>query len=198
MEVKFASTFEDSIKKIIKHNTWWYKTYDLFNTYIPNFVKNVWIFRKALLHHRWYDHRGTLQFVEIGITHIADNIEKHGYEVDESRMKKVAAMRRTINIIQNYLNDNYINMAEAELGKVIFNNFEFEKIPNEDLYKWVDNKTPEEKEHNRIVFKRSREIEEQEWDELFNILKGQDCSKFDDNIEWEKQFDGTGLRGWWD
>jgi len=32
---------------------------------------------------------------------------------------------------------------------------------------------------------------------LFDILRGQDSSKFDKDIEFYKQFDGTGLRGWW-
>ena len=48
------------------------------------------------------------------------------------------------------------------------------------------------------VFKRSREIEKETWDEIWEILKGQDCSEFDKDIDWEKQFDGTGIRGWWD
>ena len=45
---------------------------------------------------------------------------------------------------------------------------------------------------------RALEIQRQEWDEMFEILKGQDYSKFDRKISWDKQFDGTGIRGWWD
>jgi hypothetical protein len=46
---------------------------------------------------------------------MSDNIEKHGNEVDESRLKKVAAMRRVVELIKNYNEDNYIDMAEKEL-----------------------------------------------------------------------------------
>ena len=42
------------------------------------------------------------------------------------------------------------------------------------------------------------EIEKQEWNELFQILKGQDYAKFNKKTDWNEQFDGTGLKGWWD
>ena len=199
MEIKFADSFGDSIKRLIRHNTWWYKTYELFRYDLPRFLKNVWTFRKALWNHYWFDHHGTLMFLETGLTHISDTVEQYGHEVDESRLKKVDAMRRAIQLIQNYNNDSYIDMAETELGELILHDWEFEPVPDKPEYsQLVDKDTPEEKEHNKKVFERAREIEKQEWDELFVILKGQDYTKFDKDIDWDKQFDGSGLRGWWD
>jgi hypothetical protein len=108
-------------------------------------------------------------------------------------------MRRAIEIIKNYNDDNYINMAEKELGNLILNGFGFEPSDNHpDCFVLVDKDTPEEKEHNRKIFKRSNELEEQEWNELMYILKGQDYSKFDGDVDFDKQFDGSGMRGWWD
>jgi hypothetical protein len=199
MDLKFADSFGDSIKRLIRHNTWWYKTYELFRYDLPRFFKNVWTFRKALWNHYWFDHHGTLMFLETGLTHISDTVEQYGNEVDESRLKKVEAMRRAIKLIKNYNEDNYIDMAEKELGKLVLHDWEFEEVPDNPGYsQLIDNDTPEEKEHNKKVFDRAREIEEQEWDELFVILKGQDYTKFDKDIDWDKQFDGSGLRGWWD
>ena len=199
MDIKFADSFGKSIKRLIRHNTWWYKTYELFRYDLPLFFKNVWTFRKALWNHHWFDHHGTLMFLETGLTHISDTVEKYGHEVDEGRLKKVDAMRRAIQLIQNYNNDSYIDMAETELGKLILHDWEFESVPDKPEYsQLVDKDTPEEKEHNKKVFDRAHEIEKQEWDELFVILKGQDYTKFDENIDWDKQFDGSGLRGWWD
>jgi hypothetical protein len=199
MEIKFADTFGDSIKTLIRHNTWWYKTYELFRYDLPRFFKNVWMFRKALWNHYWFDHHGTLMFLETGLTHISNTVEKYGNEVDESRLKKVDAMRRVIQLIQNYNNDSYIDMAEKELGNLVLHDWEFEPVPDNPEYsQMVDKDTPEEKEHNSKVFARAREIQEKEWDELFLILKGQDYTKFDKDIDWNKQFDGSGLRGWWD
>jgi hypothetical protein len=78
------------------------------------------------------------------------------------------------------------------------NNTNNEYHPN--CYQLVDKDTPEEKEHNRKIFERSREIGEAEWAELWEILKGQDYEKFENDEEksWNSQFDGSGLRGWWD
>lgn len=199
MKVGFSDSFADSIKTLIRHQTWWYKTYELFRYDLPRFFKNVWTFRKALWNHYWFDHHGTLQFLEIGLTNISDTIEKYGNEIDEPRLKKVAAMRRAVELIRNYNQDNYIDMAEKELGKLVLHDWEFESVEDKPGYvTLVDKETEEEKTHNRKVFDRANEIAKQEWDELFTILKGQDTSKFDKDKDWYKQFDGSGIKGWWD
>ena len=92
-------------------------------------------------------------------------------------------------------------------AKKLPNIFEFEDVPDKPGFcQLVDNETPEEKEHNSKVFKRAREIEEQMWTELWDILKGQTHSHFevfldkskDKEKAWDNWFDGSGLRGWWD
>ena len=179
--------------------TWWYKIYQTLRYDIPRFIKNIWRFRKALWRHYWWDHHALLQFMEIGLTEMSDRLEVDGLEIEESRLKKVAKMRRVAQLIRNYNEDLYIDMAEAELGKIVHHPWEFEPVPDkEDLFQLIDKDTPEEKEHKTKVFTRSREIQEQEWDELFELLKGQDYSKFDNNIDFYEQFDGSGIRGWWD
>ena len=199
MDIKFADTFDDSIKRLIRHNTWWYKTYELFRYDLPRFFKNIWRFRKPLWNHYWFDHHSSLTFLEVSLTHISDNVEKRGNEVDGPRLKKVAAMRRVVELIKNYNEDNYIDMAEKELGELILHDWEFKYVPDKPGFsQLVDNDTDEERVHNRKVFDRAREIEKQEWDELFVILKGQDYTKFDEDIDWYEQFDGSGIKGWWD
>jgi hypothetical protein len=199
MEVKFADSFGKSIKALISHNTWLYKTYHLFCYDLPRFFKNIWRFRSALWNHYWFDYGSTLEFMEISLINMSDNVEKRGLEIDKTRLKKVQSMRRAIEILKNCREDNYIDMAEKELGDLIFNDWEFEDIPDKPGFsKLVDNLTLEEETHNRKVFDRSKEIQEKEWSELFVILKGQDYTKFDENIDWNEQFDGSGLRGWWD
>jgi hypothetical protein len=199
MEIKFADSFGKSIKTLIRHNTWWYKTYDLFRSDIPRFIRNIWKFRKGLWNHYWFDHHGTMMMMEIGLTDIANTTEKYGNEVDESRLKKIEKMRRAIQLIQNYNKDSYIEMAENELGKLILRDWEFEDVPDKPGFsQLIDNETENEKEHNGKVFDRAREIEKMEWEELWIIIQGQDYTKFDKDIDWYEQFDGTGLRGWWD
>jgi hypothetical protein len=211
MKVGFADSFWDSLQRMARHQTWWYKTYELFRYDLPRFFKNVWTFRKALWSHYWFDHHGTLKFLEIGLTNISDTVEKYGNEVDGPRLKKVAAMRRAIELIKNYNEDNYIQMAEKELGELVHHDWEFEPVEDKPGYsRLVDKDTDEEKIHNRKVFERAHEIEEQEWNELFKILKGQDYKEYRELYDaqteeekkerelWNEWFDGSGIKGWWD
>lgn len=62
----------------------------------------------------------------------------------------------------------------------------------------VDYNNEEQKQFNRKFFKRVTELEEEEWVELWTIIKGQDYSTFDKEKEFDDQFDGSGIRGWWD
>jgi hypothetical protein len=174
------------------------KVWDTFRYDIPRFIKNIWSFRKGLWQFRSYDPHGIYVMNNIGLTNIADHIEKYGYEVDESRLKKIEKMRRAAQIYKNFMEDTFIEHAEAELGELMIHPWEF--VPcadNPDNFELKDKESPEERAHNTAVFTRSKEIEEQQWAELYEILKGQDYSKFDKDIEFYKQFDGTGLRGWW-
>ena len=211
MKIQFADTFSESLKTLIWHEGRLYKTYAFFRYDISRFVKNVWRFRKALSNHYWWDHQGTLMFMETGLTHMADNLEIHGNEVDGPRMKKVAAMRRAVEIIKNYNQSNYIEMAESELGPLYLHDWEFEEVPDKPGYsRLVENETPKEKKHNRKVFNRSSEIEEQEWKELWDILKGQNHAEYKKIVKnateeqrknddlWNNWYNGTGLNGWWD
>jgi hypothetical protein len=85
-------------------------------------------------------------------------------------------------------------MAEKELGK----------IPEHLILKIYqkrirrENRTLEEADHIKAVYKRTQKIEEEEWDELMLILKGQDYSTFDPSKDFYEQYDGTGLKTWWD
>jgi nitric oxide synthase oxygenase domain/subunit len=149
--------------------------------------------------------------MEIGLANMGNRMEKDGLEVDISRLKKVKSMERAVELMRNYNEDLYLEMAEAELGVVIYYDWEFEEVEDKPGYsKLVDKETEEEKAHNRKVYERSREIGEQEWNELWRILQGQDHREYQkiseslteeerkDEDHYYKWFDGTGLRGWWD
>jgi hypothetical protein len=200
MKVTFGEEFGDSIKTLIRQNSWWYKTYKLFRYDIPRFIKNIWKFKKALWGYRWWDNHGVLVFMEIGLFDMANSVEERGNEVEESRFKKVAAMRRVVQLIKNYNEHNYIEQAEKELGPLFPFEFNFEPLPDDpEHFQVIDNLTKEQKEHETKVFDRAHEIEEQEWNELFQILKGK-YDEYDESKhgEWDDWFDGSGLKGWWD
>lgn len=209
MKIQFADTFGDSIKRLIRHQTWWYKTYQFFRYDIKNFVKNVWHFRKGLWNYRWWDYRFPLEMLKLSIEGMYPKVEKYGLEVDETRLKKVDKMIRACQLIDNFMNDSFIEQAEKELGDLILHDWEFEDVPDKPGYsRFVDNETDEEKAHNKKIYDRANEIEEEQWNELWDIMRGQKRGglnsiamvvKLDGETEPEKsKFDGTDLRSWWD
>lgn len=210
MKIGFGDSFFDSLRRLSMHQTWWYKSYETIRYGIPRFFKNVWRFRSELYEFYPWDYSYNLSIFRRSLELTADNIEKSGWEVEESRMKKVAKMREAIEILKRVRSNSYTEMAEAELGDLIMHDWEFEDVEDRPgSVRLVDNDTPEEREHNRKVFERSHEIEEAEWKRLWKIIEGQDHNKFskkyqkvketeDASDAYEKWFDGSGIRGWWD
>lgn len=192
MDIRFTDSFNKSLKRLIWHQHWLYKTYAVFRYDIPLFVKNVWRFRKELRKHEWWDYRFTLNMLERSLTIMEEGMSTKGLEVTETREPKVKSMRRALELLRNNREDRYIEMAESELGELIMHDWEWEPIDNE-YSKLVDKETDEEREHNRSVFNRAREIEDTEWKELWEIFKGTKYSK-----KFGKKYDGTDMRGWWD
>jgi hypothetical protein len=192
MDVKITDTFTESLKRLIMHQTWWYKTYDAIRYDIPNFFKNVWKFRKELYKHRWWDSIFTLEMLHRSISIMEKDMSTKGLEVRESRDPKVKQMRRAIELLKHKIDDDYIDRAELVLGEMNKTPFEFE--PTEDgLFRLVDNETPEAREHMHKVFQYARELEDKEWNELWDIFKGTENSK-----SYGENYDGTDMRGWWD
>jgi len=145
MKVEFADSFWESLKTMSRHQTWWYKTYELFRYKIPYFFENIWYFRKELWEHRSWDYTYSLAMLRRSLTKLAHTLEFYGWEVEDSRMKKVNDIKRAIQLIDNLREADYINQAELELGE----------LKNTD---WDRDDTPEEREHNAKVFKRAHEI----------------------------------------
>jgi hypothetical protein len=200
MKITFSDSFWKSLKRLSMHQTWWYKTYEVFRYKIPMFFENLWYFRKELWYFRSWDYTFNLSIFARSLEKSAHTLEFHGNEVEITRMKKVSKMKRVIEIIKNLDESNYITLAENELGEL------------KNVWGWIDDRedTPEEEEHNRRIYDRSTELEKQEFEELWQILKGQNKDEFieiyknlsDDeksnHSHWEKWFDGSGIKNWWD
>lgn len=208
MKIGFGDSFFDSLRTISRHETWWYKTYEIIRYKIPMFFKNVWFFRKNLWEFRGYDYSFNLSILAKSLEKTSKVLE-NGHEVEITRMKKVEKIKRVVKIIQDMRESTYITRAENELGELIIHDWEFETLEN-GYHQMIDKETPEEKEHNRKVFDRAREIEQEEFDELWVILKGQNYDDFHKTFKdlseeekmkhdhWERWFDGSGIKTWWD
>jgi hypothetical protein len=211
MKVQFADSFTKSLKRLITHETWWYKTYEFIRWDIWHFFGNIWKFRKELYNHHWWDYHFTLQMLYRSIS-IMEKGMHGGLEVRESRDKKIKKMNRVLYLLNNKIEDKYIELAELELGiKYTVGNMVFTPTDeSEESFTLSDGNTDEENTNNQLISDRSREIEQSQWIELWDILKGANHNEFLDimqqketegastNNVYDDWYDGSDLRGWWD
>ena len=190
MKVEFKDSFFESVEKLVWYDTNLWKVWSAVRYDIPLFFKNVWRFRKELYNHQWWDYRYTLEILYRSLSIMVVKLEKDGIEEDSSRMKKVNAIKRTLELLKHKLDDDYVDRAEAELGEIHSSPFEFERTESGN-YRLIDDETAAQKKHNRKVFKRAHQIEEKEWKEIWDTIKGKKFTTMDD-------YDGSDMRGWWD
>jgi hypothetical protein len=191
MKVEASESFFESLERLAWYDTKLWKVWDFIKRTIPRFFKNIWRFRKELAQHEWWDYRYTLEMLYRSLV-IMESKMHDGMEIRETRDKKVEKMQRAIQLLKHKLDDDYTERIEAELGKLILHDWEFEELENGN-HRVIDNDTPAERKHNRMIFKEAHKLEDKEWIELWNILKGTRYSK-----TWGDKFDGTDMRGWWD
>jgi hypothetical protein len=178
---------------------------------LPNFLRNVWIYRAELTHTYDWDGTGTLEFTKAHLERVANYLEKRGNEVEESRLKKVKMIRRAVELIDLHLEERFIDWAEAEMDeRLIDSQIYFQKIEGSNLSEMKDHLTDEGRAHNGRIYERANEIAKETWQELFEILRGQDTRIYSILREledgdhrkqseiWEAWFDGSGLKHWWD
>ena len=192
MKVETSDTFFESLERLAWYDTKLWKAWDFIKLTIPRFFKNIWRFRKELASHEWWDYRYTLEMIYRSLSIMVIKLESDGIEVDSSRDKKVASIKRALELLKHKLDDDYTERVEAEFGELIMRDWEFELLENGN-HRVIDNDTPAERKHNRKIFRESHKLEDKEWIELWNILKGTKYSK-----TWGDNFDGTDMRGWWD
>jgi hypothetical protein len=155
-------------------------------------LRNFWYFRKEIWNFRGWDYNFQLRLWRKSLIPLRDSI-LNGYEVRDPRMKKVQAIQEAIDIIDRIIDDEYIDVAEKELG-----------------IDFLD--TTDAKESMKVVT-RSHELANKDWKRLWRIFEGQNHaeyvmlldrykiqSQFHDKHDdvWNQWFDGTDLRGWWD
>ena len=194
MKVTFADTFYESLETMRRHNTRWYRIYQTFRYDIPRFIKTIWMFRKELYTYHVWDNSYPMDLLRRGIELTADHMDEFGSEVRTTRVKKIKAMRRTVELLDHHVNGSFLELAEIELG------FEYNTTRS------FDDEAPEQPEvkaANRLISDRSDTMEAETWIELMDLLKGQDIdelrnAKPDEHATYDEWFDGSGLRQWWD
>jgi len=166
-------------------------TYDFFRYNLPYLIKNIWYFRKELYNFRSWDYSYNLQFLKRTLERTLICIE-NGNEVDESRLVKVNKIKRTIELLDNKLSDNYMEQAEKILNIKHKISFHWNELPNGN-FEMINDESLEQQQINMKIHELSAKLEEEQWEELWSIIKGSDEIVLVDN---EEVYD-TGIRGWW-
>jgi hypothetical protein len=194
MKVEAEDSFFESIERLVWYDSKLWKVWEFISRTIPRFFSNIWRFRKELAHHQWWDYSYTLEMLYRSLSIMVVKLEKDGIEEDSSRGKKVQKIKRALELIKSKLDNDYVERAEEQLGPISYNPIRFEPVEGkEGLFSLVDDDTPDEKRQTLRVFKRARDIEKKEWNELWEIFKGTKFSK-----KYGEEYDGSDLRGWWD
>jgi len=162
MEIQASNSFFESLKKLIWHQNPIYRIYSLFRHDLPAFIKNIWRFRSELWSHRWWDYHFTLEILKRSLEIQEESTRLKGIESSESLDKKLVKMKRAIELLQNKIEDNYIDRIEDINGKLVMKEWKFEDSEN-GSYVLVDEDTEDEKKHNRMIFKKAYDLEEKEW-----------------------------------
>ena len=202
MEIKFANGFFDSIQRIINRQRWYWQAWDFFRYDLVQGIKNIFFFWKVIWQYRSWDSSYQMKILSRSLEPLAHTLEHYGSEVDEPRLKKVAAIKRAIEILNRQSTEDYLELAETELGYKVNLNY---GITGDGEPKAVTEK-------NRKLFDLSHKLEEKEWKELWKIFEGQNHTNYimlldkakseNPNVGteevWNKWFNGNGMKHWWD
>lgn len=197
MKIKFTEGFFKSLERLSNRNRWYWKTWDFIRYDFPNGIKNIFFFWGVIWKFRRWDSSFQLMILAKSLEPLADCLET-GNEVEETRLKKVAKIRRAIEILNRQGNGDYIEYAEEKLGYEVDSSCLFGETPVEIA------------KANSKVFNLSDELESAEWNELWEIFKGQDHSEYvglldedkkkdvrDEDL-WYNWYNGSGMKHWWD
>jgi DNA-binding transcriptional MerR regulator len=190
MNIIAEDSFFKSLRKLRWHQSFIYRTYDAVRYGLPGFIKNVWRFRRELWSHRWWDYSFTLRILKRSLEIQEAGMSIKGIEESMSLNKKLAKMRRAIELLENKIQDSYVERIENEFGELYLSDFGFEKTENGN-YALVNEETEEQTLHNRMIFKKAHALEIKEWKELWQIIEGKKYKEY-------KDYDGSDLRSWWD
>lgn len=153
MKVVFTNTFFKSFKEnIIDANKWYkFKFWQHRWWNLQRGIGNLIAYFKVVYNLHPYNGDFTLlELSKVSLSRLLKYMEK-GHEIEETRLPKIQNIKRSIELIDHFLEDNY-----AERCGWKFNESKLFEPPTES---------------NDKAIKESFVLREQEWNELFNLLK---------------------------
>lgn len=167
-----------------------------FTRTLINFVANIWRFKKVLWQYKIYDHVGLLLLFRQSLIDLYKS-KLVDMEEDVSKNKKLEKINRAIQILTNIVEDKYYQLAIDQLGYTPPEiKYKSEKIDANRSILTFENSDEETKIILEIM-ELEYQISVREWNELWDILKGQEDATYVNSEEYMEKFDGSGLGSWW-
>lgn len=195
----------------MKHiKRFFYRSTEFIRYTIPTFIKNVWHYRHELADAKFHEYDMSLKFFRKSLILIKHELkDSNEYQLHlDAKLKQIT---RAIEILDNIIDDNYLDLAKTQLNLDIGGDLDFKFIPcedNPDLFELDLGMSPEQEKNWQHCIKFSTEQQNAEWEELWSIIKG-DSTAFqasnhllgnEYNNEPESEYDiisGKDIRGWW-
>lgn len=138
---------------------------------------NFWYFRKVVWNFRWWDYTYNLRLFQESLKYTARELELKG--THGSAKEDAADIRNVIHLLEKVKSDKFIEDAERIVGYEL-KGFDFEEteMNGKTVYRLVD-KSDTDKEKSREVCRLSDELEENNWNMIWDEIKSK-------------------MRRWWD
>jgi hypothetical protein len=169
MEVRMSDTFFKSFNKLNNtYNPW---RWEFYQDKWRSFKRAIWALRKyfkVTTKMVPWDSHSVLLMMKFQIEILSDYIEKKGIEIDEDRLPKVENMKRFIELANHKIEDDYSDRCGYD------HSYGYDLVPVEDnptIARLVSSAPKEVEENNSRAMKEAHELEEKEWNEMFELLK---------------------------
>jgi hypothetical protein len=198
MKIEFKASFERSIEKIVDTTKWWCWEYWVDKYYDVKW--NVWALKKYFniaRKMRPWDHAYVIQMTAFQLELLKKSIEI-GNECSKGRILKVEKINRFLELAKHYEADDY-----AERCGYVYVGFDFvptdetkDKPKKDRSYRMVSKCSDEIEENNRKAIIAAYELENAEWNEMWDIIKGIPAENWNEDHTYNYG-NGTDARSWW-
>lgn len=174
------------MKKILSEFKWFWKFKVKYPWYdFRRGIQNLYTHFSIVWKSGDFDYIYILQMMKFKLERL-ESILQNGYEVDKDRLPKIEDIKRCIELLNNKIEDNYAERCGYVHGDAKYDFVPVEKDDDgEQLYEMVVTRTTQTDEEIREIFKKAQELEQEEWEELWETMKKGNKSPVD-------------MRGWWD
>ena len=138
---------------------------------ISNLRKFFWVVWK---YRGWDFHYNLEVFAKTIEIYLEESQYSPAMEIEKSRIPKEQKMVRVLELINNRKRDDFMERTEKELGlEYPYKDFKFKETEKNGIkmFQMIDDDTEEEKKLISKLIHHSNDLEQAEWNEIWDIIK---------------------------